>query len=186
VDAWLDAHRVSLSLAIAVCALFGGAVFLSGRGAEQPLVIATPGLAGQLGGPRAYVSGEVARPGVYTFVPGDRVEQLIALAGGFTAAADVDSVNLALRLKDEQQVHVPSLEATGAASGSSSSAKLVNLNSATVPELETLPGIGSALAQRIVDHRTQVGPYSEVEDLRTLRLVPDSTFEKIRPLVTVR
>ncbi len=189
-DAWLAAHRLSLSLALVVAALLGAGVYLGSRPSEGSLAIALPTSAVAVGGPRAYISGEVVSPGVYRFEPGDRVEQLVALAGGFTADADVDSVNLALRLKDEQQVHVPRAKPTPApgaaiATGATESA-LVDLNSASVPELDTLPGIGEVTAQRIVDHRTKVGPFAAPEDLLTLKLVSSSTFEKIRDKVTVR
>jgi competence protein ComEA len=184
-DAWLATHRASLSLALVVVALLGAAVYLGGRGDDRPLVIANPSPSTSSGGPKAYITGEVARPGVYPFEPGDRVEQLVALAGGFTPEADHDAVNLALRLKDEQQVHVPRLS-LDPAPATTPGAKLIDLNSASSAELESLPGIGPALAQRIVEHRDKVGPFERVEDLQTLKIITGSTYEKVRPLVTVR
>lgn len=190
-DAWLAAHRLSLSLALVIAALLGAGVYLGSRQGESPLVVTLPTPATSIGGPKAYISGEVARPGVYRFELGDRVEQLIALAGGFTADADVDAINLALRLRDEQQVHVPRAAPTVVAGiidpgGTTAEAKLVDLNTASAPELEALPGIGPVTAQRIVDHRVKVGPFVKPEDLLTLKLVSSSTFEKIRDQVTVR
>ena len=190
-DAWLAAHRLSLSLALVVVALLGAGAYLGSRQNESPLVIAIPTQAASAGGPRAFISGEVTRPGVYLFEQGDRVEQLVALAGGFTAEANVDAVNLALRLKDEQQVQVPRLAPTAAAQAASpgtgsGESRLVNLNTASGPDLEALPGIGPVTAQRIIDHRTQVGPFSSPEEIHTLKIVNSSTFEKIRDRVTVR
>ena len=186
-DAWLAAHRLSLSLALVAAALLGVGFYFASRPSERPLVVAIPTAAPQVGGPKAFISGEVARPGVYRFEPGDRVEQLVALAGGFTPDADVDSINLALRLKDEQQVHVPRV-APRAVPGTPASpeSKLVDLNTASAAELEALPGIGEVTAQRIIDHRTKVGLFVRVEDVLTLKLVTSSTFEKISALVTVR
>jgi competence protein ComEA len=190
-SAWLAAHRLPLSLALVVLALLGAGVYFGTRPAESPLVVTVPTAAPAAGGPKAYISGEVARPGVYQFQTGDRVEQLIALAGGFTAEADASSINLALRLKDEQQVHVPRVVPSptpgGMALGASTSAsKLIDLNTASAAELESLPGIGQAIAQRIIDHRTKVGPFVKTEDLLTLKLVNSSTYEKVRDLVTVQ
>ncbi len=190
-DAWLAAHRLTLSLALVVAALIGVGVYLGARQGDSSLVFTSPTAAASIGGPRAYISGEVARPGVYRFEPGDRVEQLVALAGGFTAEADVVAINLALRLRDEQQVHVPRAapaksQGSSARGTASPESKLIDLNTASAPELEALPGIGPAIAQRIVDHRSKVGPFTKPEDLLTLKLVNGSTFEKIRGLVTVR
>jgi competence protein ComEA len=185
-DAWIAARRVSLSLAILVVALAGAAISIGGRLGERPLVVTAPTAAPRAGAPKAYVSGEVVQPGVYSFEPGDRVEQLVALAGGFSPDADVDAVNLALRLKDEQQVHIPRLAASAPAGTAAPQSRLIDLNSASSVELESLPGVGPVTAQLIVDHRTRVGPFTQVEDLLTLKLVSRATFEKVKALVTVR
>jgi competence protein ComEA len=185
-DAWLTTNRLSLSLALAAIALVGAAFYFGGRAGESPLIVTAPTPVVSFGGPRAFISGEVARPGVYRFEPGDRVEQLVALAGGFTAEADVNAVNLSLRLRDEQQVHVPQLAGSSMAENESTQSALVDLNSASLVELDALPGIGPVTAERILDHRTKVGPFAQVDDLLTLKLVSAAAFEKIRPLVTVR
>lgn len=190
-DAWLEARRTPLALALLAVAAVGAALWIQRASDYRPLVVAAVSPTPPASGPVVYVSGEVARPGVYLLQPGDRAEQAIAAAGGSTAEADLSAVNLAVRLKDEQQVHVPRKgEAVGigtAAPGASTRiSKLVNVNTADVAELELLPKIGPVTAQRIVDYRTRNGPFGDVEDLKTAKLVSSSTYEAIEALVTVR
>jgi len=191
VDAWLEAHRTPLALALLAIAAVGAAFWLQRAGGERPLVVAVGSPTAPPGGLMVYVSGEVARPGVYPFQEGDRVERAIAAAGGPTADADLTAINLAIKLKDEQQVHVPrrgegGTAGSGSSVGPSGGPPLVDLNAATRPELEALPGIGPVTAQRIVDYRERNGPFQQVEELKTNKLVTSATFEKIRGLVTVR
>lgn len=193
-DRWLEDHRGAL--AIALVAVFAvGAVFWMQRVGpdDRPLVIAASPSAAP-GDLMVYVSGAVARPGVYPFRDGDRVEQAVAAAGGATADADLTALNLAVRLRDEQQVHVPRLgEAKPKAEASPNptapsapGGTLVDLNSAGRDELEALPGIGPVTAQRILDYRDRNGPFRQIDDLKTNKLVNTATFEKIQGLVTVR
>jgi competence protein ComEA len=135
------------------------------------------------------VAGWVRRPGVYEFTEGSRVIDAIEAAGGARPGALLQSLNLAAPLVDGTQVLVPKegqppSTATGAATGGDVGA-LVNVNTATNAELETLPGIGEVIAQAIVDHRTENGPFASVDQLLDVTGIGDATLEDIRELVTV-
>ncbi|MCK9494284.1 MAG: helix-hairpin-helix domain-containing protein [Dehalococcoidia bacterium] len=122
-----------------------------------------------------YVTGAVASPGVVTAAPGDRIADVVDRAGGALPEANLDALNLALRVRDEDAVHVPfEDEATAVL--------LIDVNSASQDTLERLPGIGAARARAIVDAR----PLTSVEDLVDRALVPESVWEEIRTLVTAR
>jgi competence protein ComEA len=133
------------------------------------------------------VAGWVRRPGVYEFAEGARVIDAIDAAGGARNGALLQSLNLAAPLVDGTQVLVPKEGATVPAegSGTGSTGSLVNVNTATNAELETLPGIGEVIAQAIVDHRTENGPFTSVDQLLDVTGIGDATLENIRELVTV-
>ena len=115
------------------------------------------------------VAGDVRRPGLYSLRSGSRVEDAVAAAGGATRKAQLDAVNLAAPIADGEQIVVPGGGAGGVAAasspaGSSPSAPL-DLNSATLEELEALPGIGPVTAQKILDYRQQHGAFHAVAEL---------------------
>ncbi|HLB61359.1 MAG TPA: ComEA family DNA-binding protein [Actinomycetota bacterium] len=136
-----------------------------------------------------HVAGEVRRPGVYEFAEGERVIDAIEAAGGPTGRAALDGLNLAAPLADGTQVVVPAVAAAGAPSsaapGTLGGSELVNLNTATAEQLETLPGIGEVLAQAIVDYRSENGPFATVEQLEDVSGIGPSILENVRDLVTV-
>lgn len=137
------------------------------------------------------VAGWVRRPGVYEFADGARVIDAIEAAGGARPGALLESLNLAAPLVDGTQILVPkegaspAVPSAGAGEGPSLAGGLVNVNTATAPELETLPGIGEVIAQAIVDHRTENGPFTSVDQLLDVSGIGDATLEDIRELVTV-
>jgi competence protein ComEA len=143
-----------------------------------------------------YVSGAVVRPDVYALAEGSRVKQAVEAAGGFTANADRDRVNLAAGLADGEQLYVPrvgeAVPATVAAprptprAQSTGPAGPVNINTASLVELDTLPGIGPALAQRIIDDRTANGPFQSPEDIKRVHGIGDALYEQIKGLIVVR
>ncbi len=137
------------------------------------------------------VVGLVARPGLVTLPAGARVADAVEAAGGLLPEADPASVNQAAVVTDGQQIAVGVPGAPPAAgggppdSGPAGSGGPVDLNTATVAELDALPGIGPVLAQRIVDHRTEVGPFGSVEDLDDVPGIGPTTAADLADLVTV-
>jgi competence protein ComEA len=203
---WLEEHREAV-LAVSISALvfatiLGAVLFTVRRPPLAPIVIraitplptptrpptATPGPI------QVYVSGAVAQPGVYTLAWNARVEQAITAAGGTAVDADLVQVNLARRLYDEEQIYVPSRgEATTstarvptprkAPTAISRAPARINLNSATLNELDLLPGIGPVLAQRILDYRQANGPFQRIEDIKKVKGIGDSIFGDISELI---
>ena len=137
-----------------------------------------------------YVSGAVAREGVYTLREGDRVADAVEAAGGFAPDADRDNLNLAARLSDEQHVRVPrlgeSIAGAAPATASASPPGLVNINTASQAQLEGLPGIGPRLAQAIIEYRRASGGFSRVEDLLKVPRIGEETLARLRPYISVR
>jgi len=131
------------------------------------------------------VAGAVANPGLYSFPPGSRVQDAIRAAGGLLPEADPELLNLAAFLKDGEVVRAPRRTASTPGSSGTTPGGLVNVNSASLQELDTLPGIGPVLAQRILDYRAANGPFGKVEDLQQVEGLGPGIFEKIKDLVTV-
>src|SRR5690606_25448972 len=168
---------------------------------EPPPASPTPGPTATVQPLRVYITGAVLRPDVYSLPPGSIVRDLVRLAGDFTDAAAVEAVNLALPLADGMHVHVPAQDEVLAEppviSGPAPQANsltgdaalpgaLVNINTASIAELETLPGIGPALAQKIVDHRAEHGPFATIEAILDVSGIGPAKFEAIRDLITVQ
>ncbi len=142
------------------------------------------------------VAGAVARPGVYQVPSECRAFQAILQAGGFTADADQEAVPLASRLSDGCRLYVPRMGETvsgpvlseGTSSGSTgagSPGAPVSLNSATAEQLDTLPGIGPSLAQKIITYRETNGPFTSVDQLGDVSGIGSAKLEQLRPLVTL-
>jgi competence protein ComEA len=133
-----------------------------------------------------HLSGEVIAPGIYRLPVGARIDDALKAAGGPTGVGDIHRLNLAARLADGQQIVVPKtanpLQASLSPMPSPASLR-VNINTASVSELDRLPGVGPVTAQRIVAYREQNGPFTSIEQLRAANLVNASTFEKIKDLI---
>jgi competence protein ComEA len=152
---------------------------------------------GRAGGGRVtvHVAGAVHRPGVYRLAPGARVDDALRRAGGPRARADLTAVNLAAKLEDGRQVLVPErgsapasapVSATaGAPAGATAPAQPVNLNTATLEQLDTLDGVGPGIAQRILDYRQQHGGFRRVEELGEVPGIGAKRLATLTPLVTV-
>jgi competence protein ComEA len=156
---------------------------------------------------KVYITGEVVKPDVYVMRSGDRIEDVINLAGGFTETADKTHLDLAQRVKDEMHIVIPAQITPGSAppdggvtlpAGGASqlgSGKVnattnpvpgkINLNTAGQAELDSLPGIGEVLSQRIFEYRAKNGSFKTLEDLRKVQGVTKATLDKIRDLVTL-
>lgn len=136
------------------------------------------------------IKGEVNRPGVYEVNTTSRVNDVIQLAGGFTDEADQNFVNLAQKVQDEMVIIIPKIgEEHQILSGSSNMTiddSRVNINQASKEELETLPGIGPAKAQAILDFREENGSFKEVEDLLQVNGIGEKTLENLIEHIDVR
>ena len=140
-----------------------------------------------------HVLGAVERPGLFELRDGARVMDAIAAAGGLAAEADPAGVNLARILSDGEQIYVPRLgevppglpAAAADPGGANAPAAKVNLNTATVADLDSLPRIGPTMAQRIIDFRTTNGRFASVDGLRDVTGIGDKTFEALKDLITV-
>lgn len=139
-----------------------------------------------------YVSGMVKHPGVLKLSPGSRAIDAVNAAGGLLPEADVSKVNLSQLLRDGLQVHVPALTAARVATSTGSiprgkigaATPTVNVNSADKAELEKLPGIGPALAERIIERRTSQGPFRDGADLKKVPGISESKYAKIKDHIT--
>ncbi|MEN9753007.1 MAG: hypothetical protein RL670_698 [Actinomycetota bacterium] len=134
-----------------------------------------------------HVVGAVVHPGIYQLDFNNRVFDAIEAAGGFSDSADEGSVNLARVLADGEQIVVTKqgeAAAVGASIASGSGSALINLNRATVAELDTLPGIGPAIAARIIDWRTANGGFRKKEDLMQVKGIGKKLFANIKDSVT--
>lgn len=140
---------------------------------------------------RVYVCGAVIQPAVYRLPPGSLVEDAIRAAGGPAPDADLERINLAQELLDQQQVYVPRVgegSPPPALSGGVAppGQALLDINTATVADLETLPHIGPAVAQRIVEYREAYGPFEDITEILNVPGIGEATFEEIRDRITVR
>ena len=151
-----------------------------------PVRVAAP--VGQVSPPRLFINvvGAVRRPGLYTLKDGSRVADAVIRAGGPTPKAQIELLNLAARIADGEQIVVPrrGLANPGAAaSGGGAAAGPVHLNSATLEQLDTLPGVGPVTAQKILDYRQQHGAFGSVDELDAIAGLGPARLEQLRGLV---
>ena len=180
---WLERNRVSIVLLLLV--LTAIALGLYALQLRNTAAISITPVQTELRDIRVYVTGAVARPGVYAASSGERIGDVVARAGGLTAQADPVAINLARRTRDEMHIHVPAKGETAQAAASSaapSALRPLNLNTATQRELEALPGIGEVTARRILAAREADGPFATVDDLRRAEVRP-AIIEQIRSMV---
>lgn len=131
------------------------------------------------------VAGAVRRPGLYRLEHGARVADALARAGGATSKAQIDLVNLAALVSDGEQIVVPRRGAVVSASGqegSASAAGPVHLNSATLEQLDSLPGVGPVTAQKILDYRTQHGAFGSLAELDAIPGIGPARIEQLKGL----
>ena len=212
---------VAAALLLAVLAL-GGTLLVGRQGAGVPPRVAAPpgtvepgepgaapvepgagapaapaGVPGGVTAPAAmrivvHVVGAVRRPGLYSLPEGSRANDAVRRAGGATARADLEAIDLAAPIADGQQVAVPRHgqlapggAALPAASAGAAPAAPVHLNTATVEQLDALPGIGPATAQKIIDHRQEHGAFRSVDELDAIPGFGVKKIDQLRKLVTL-
>ena len=157
----------------------GEAVTLRPVPTEKPIVV--------------HITGAVPRPGVYALPEGARVQDVISAAGGFLAEADKEFINLARVLEDGEMLEIP--YAAGYSPviptpvqnviTSGPDTDLININTASSLELESLPGIGPTTAGKIIAYREENGPFFSIEDIINVSGIGPGTYERIKDLITV-
>lgn len=190
-------RREAVALALLGLLVIAGAVVAYARarpsGAPPPTgpAVTSPDVSASPEGELVvHVVGAVHRPGVYTFAPGARVVDAVRAAGGFAPGADSQAINLARPLVDGEQIVVPRRGETtqgGATQGAHAAQQngKLNINTANAGDFDRLPGIGPVLAQRIVDYRTQHGPFRDIKDLMKVPGIGPKKFDSLASLVTV-
>lgn len=134
------------------------------------------------------IKGEVINPGVYKVLKEYRLFQLLSLAGGVTGEADTLAINLSLKLFDQQVIYIPStadnfpiiIDVT-----EDPSSNIININSASLELLDTLPGIGPSTAQSIIDYRNGEGFFESIEQIMNVSGIGEATFNEIKDFITV-
>ena len=186
----LEKYRVHVVAALFLLLLVAAGIIFLRRPVPEPIEIVEPPPSPEPTPAQVavYVTGAVANPGVYYLPEDSRVEEALQAAGGPTTEADLNRVNLAQRVHDEEQIYVPEVgeENPPVPSDSTSEGGLININTASAGELETLPGIGPTLSQCIIDHREAHGPFATVEGIMDVRGIGEGLFNDIEDLITVR
>lgn len=150
-----------------------------------------------------YVSGEVNKSGVVTLKEGDRLAVAVEKLGGTTKKADLNNINLAIRVKDEEHYIIPKIgeakqeelkdvnntkDIENAEIKNENTAKdssKININTATLEELDKLPGVGEATANKIISHREENGQFKTIEDIKNVNGIGDKKFENMKELICV-
>jgi competence protein ComEA len=182
-------------LVLTVMVAVGVAVSSGGTEHEAPPVLPVAAASESVAQPSetsmvVSVVGRVARPGLVTLPDGARVADALRETGGPVPGADLGPLNLARKLADGEQIYVgvpppPGAEPVAGATAPGEPEK-VDLNTATLTELDTLPGVGPVTAQSIVDWRAEHGRFDSVDQLREIDGIGPSRFEKLRDLVVTR
>ncbi|HUE97706.1 MAG TPA: ComEA family DNA-binding protein [Anaerolineales bacterium] len=155
----------------------GEAVILRPVPTEKPVIV--------------HITGAVPRPGVYALPQGARVQDAISASGGFLAEAEKSQINLAALLEDGEKLDIPYLEGaspiivTPGPTVIAVTTELVNINTASADELDSLPSIGPTLAQRIIEYREQNGPFINIEDIINVPGIGPGNYERFKDQITV-
>ncbi|MCR4431437.1 MAG: helix-hairpin-helix domain-containing protein [Tepidanaerobacteraceae bacterium] len=196
-------EKILLGFVLAIAIISGGLVYyafyerndnVAFRLQEAPAIpVTAPASQEQPKKVVVYVTGAVRNPGVYTLEDGMRVKDAIDLAGGPLPEADLLRINLAQKLHDEDKLYIPeigeimgesTLQQNSAGIASSGDGK-ININTAGLSELDALPGIGPATAQKIIDYRTQNGPFKSIDDIKNVSGIGDKKFEQLKDKIKV-
>lgn len=145
-----------------------------------------------------YVSGAVNKPGIVTLNEGDRLAKAVEKVGGTTKKADLNGINMAIKLQDEMHYIVPRIGEVVKDSApevvsegnfnqaESSKTSQININTATIEELDKLPGVGEATANKIVNHRSENGEFKSIEEIKNVNGIGDKKFEEMKNLICVK
>lgn len=144
-----------------------------------------------------YISGAVKNPGIVTLNSGERLAAAVDKVGGTTENADLNKVNLAIKIEDEMHYIIPEIgEEINYTSENinddivskdiANNSFKININTATIEELDTLPGVGEATANKILNHRKENGNFKSIEEIKNVNGIGDKKFENIRELISVK
>ena len=134
------------------------------------------------------IKGEVKNPDVYEVDDGSIIRDLITIAGGLTEEANIDKINRAEKLKNNQLIVIPNMSDVNigviSSQSGTSNDEIININSASISDLQKINGIGEVKAQSIIDYREKNGGFKSIEDLKNVEGIGDKTFEKIKDKIT--
>ena len=140
-----------------------------------------------------HISGAVKNPGILKMDSSKRIVDAVELAGGATNDADLDRVNLAAKLHDEEKVYIPKfgeensnnlVPTTSSVNSNHNGTEKININSADSSELQKIPGIGEKTAQKIIDYRSN-NPFSSIEDIKNIDCIGDKKFESMKEYISI-
>ena len=175
-----------LFLGVLIGLAAGALVYLLARQPSgQPIILVPRPTAEPM---MVHVAGAVALPGLYQLPPGSRVQQAVDAAGGLNVEADVGNINLAAFLQDGQKVYIPLKGETipdTSRSSTEAQSTLVNINTAQIDELMTLPGIGEDRANAIITYREKIGGFKTIDQIQDIEGIGLATFEKLKTLITI-
>ena len=143
-----------------------------------------------------FVSGEINNPGVVTIESEKRLSDVVEILGGTTENADLNKVNLAMKLEDESHYIIPKIGENVEVHSNYTSvdsneiiqdekSNLVNINKATIQELDILPGIGEAIANKIINYREENGQFKSIDEIKNINGIGDKKYEEIKSLISV-
>ncbi len=138
-----------------------------------------------------HISGQVYNPGLIELPRGSRINDAVKLAGGLKKDSDIDKINLALILQDEDKVYIPkigeenNIDDINSGVSNDSQTNKIDINNCTKEELCSLPGIGEVTAQKIIDYRSQI-KFKKIEDIMEVSGIGDKKFEAIKDLIVVK
>jgi len=208
----VSSYRGYIALTLVYTILLGGYVWYSRRPQPEPLTIVQPTMTltptltptATAAPIQVHVAGAVRRPGVYTLPPNSRLIQAVEAAGGLNDQADDARVNLADIARDGQQIFIPTINTPAPPSPTPAQAQVapgdaasrsgviedvadaININTASQTELESLPGIGPALAQRIIAYRESNGPFTDPAQIMEVKGIGEASYERIQERIVVR
>lgn len=148
---------------------------------------------------KIHITGQINKPGVIELEIGSRISDAIEKAGGLTTFANLENVNLAYALEDGQKIYIPSIEEKNELyiqegidenivekTNISDSEKTININKAKETELEKIPGIGPAMAQKIIKYREENGSFKTIDDIKNVSGIGEKKYESIKQYITVK
>lgn len=136
---------------------------------------------------KVYITGEVNKPGVFELDKDSRVEDAINSAGGLTNLANIKNINLALIIEDGQKIYIPNINDNDiidyySVEETSKNSK-ININKATISQLQNLPGVGPSLAEKIFNYRKENGEFKNIEDLKKVNGIGEKKFESLKEFI---